>query len=196
MDRSEFMADIINRINTEINWYLSLEKADFLGVTAFLFCALVLLIIIIRLIVQLVRSCRKPALNIAFKLEDVTLESFRKKSFVTFDLYVQNIGRRPIEISRVGFVMADGSEKTFYSEPHVIKTPDRPTIAPGEEAFFDDCDLYYCLNERAPYYKKVSGLFADVKGYPRLTRIADIPAVVNDQAIRAILTDKKGVNGF
>ena len=42
----------------------------------------------------------------------------------------------------------------------------------------------------------VTGLFADVKGYPRFTRIADIPAVMNDQAIRAILTDQKGVNGF
>ena len=118
---------------------------------------------IIRLIVKLIRSMQKPALDIAFKLEDVTLESFRKKSFVTFDLYVQNIGRRPIEISRIGFVMADGSEKTFYQEPHVIKTPDRSVIGPGEEAFFDDCDLFYCLNERPPYYKKITGLFADIR---------------------------------
>ncbi len=190
------MADIINTINSEFNWYLSLEKADFLGVTAFLFCALALIILIIKLLVELIRSMQKPALDIAFKLEDVTLESFRKKSFVTFDLYVQNIGRRPIEISRVGFVMADGTEKTFYQEPHVIKTPDRLTIGPGEEAFFNDCDLFYCLNEREPYYKKITGLFADIKGYPRFTKVADIPAVANDQAIRAILTDRKGVNGF
>ena len=190
------MTEIINTINNEINWYMSLEKADFLGVTAFLFCALLLVIFIIRLIVKLIKSFRKPALNIAFKLEDVTLESFRKKSFVTFDLYVQNIGRCPIEIDRVGFLMADGSEKTFYQEPHVIKVPDRPVANPGEEVFFNDCDLFYCLNERAPYYKKVTGLFADIKGYPRFEKLADIPAVINDQAIRAILTDKKGVNGF
>ncbi len=190
------MEKIINTINTEINWYLSLEKADFLGVTAFLFCALVLVILIICLIIKLIRSMQKPALDIAFKLEDVTLESFRKKSFVTFDLYIQNIGRKPIEINRVGFVMSDGTEKTFYQEPHVVKTPDRSAIGPGEEAFYNDCDLFYCLNERPPYYKKIVGLFADVKGYPRFTKLADIPAVANDQAIRAILTDRKGVNGF
>ena len=40
------ITDIINQINNEINWYLSLEKADFLGVTAFLFCALLLIILI------------------------------------------------------------------------------------------------------------------------------------------------------
>ncbi len=190
------MTEFINQINNEINWYVSLEKADFLGVTAFLFCALLLIIFIICLIVKLIKSLQKPALNLAFKLEDVTLESFRKKSFVTFDLYVQNIGRLPVEISRVGFLMADGSEKTFYQEPHVIKVPDRPAAGPGEEIFFDDCDLFYCLNERVPYYKKITGLFADVKGYPRYTKIADIPAVMNDQAIRSILTDQKGVNGF
>ena len=190
------MADIINRINAEINWYLSLEKADFLGVTAFLFCALLLLVLIIKLIVKLIRSAQKPALDLVFKIEDVSLESFRKKSFITFDLYVQNVGRLPIELSRVGFVMADGSEKTFYQEPHEIKVPDRLSIGPGEEAFYNDCDLFYCLNERPPYYKKITGMFADVKGYPRFTKTMDIPAVANDQAIRAILTDKKGVNGF
>lgn len=190
------MSQFIKSINDEIIWYLSLDKADFLGVTAFLFCALLILVFIIWLIVRIIRSFRKPALDIAFKMEDVALESFRKKSFVTFDLYVQNIGRKPIEISRVGFVMADSSEKTFYQEPHVIKVPDTQTVAPGEEAFFDDCDLFYCLNEKTPYYKKITGLFVDVKGYPRLTKIADIPAVMNDQAIRAILTDQKGVNGF
>ena len=190
------MTDIITLIKNEINWYLSLEKADFLGVTAFLFCALLLIVLIIRLIVKLIKKCRKPALDIVFKIEDVTLESFRKRSFVTFDMYVQNVGRKPVEISRVGFVMADGTEKTFYQEPHVIKVPDRPVAAPGEEVFYDDCDLYYCLNERTPFYKKVVGLFADVKGYPRFTKLADIPAVMNDQAIRAILTDQKGVNGF
>ncbi len=190
------MADIIYRINNEVNWYLSLEKADFLGVTAFLFCVLVLLVLIIILIAKLIRSTRKPDLDIAFKLEDVTLESFRKRSFVTFDVYLQNIGRAPIEIDRIGFVLADGTERTFYQEPHVIKSPDRPVIAPGEEAFFNDCDLFFCLNERPPFYKKVTGLFADIKGYPRFTKLADIPAVINDQAIRAILTDKKGINGF
>ena len=190
------MSELINRINAEINWYLSLEKADFLGVTAFLFCAAFLVCLIIWLLVKLIKSSQNPPLDITFKLEDAALESFRKKSFVTFDLYVQNTGRRQIEISRVGFVMSDGSEKTFYQEPHVIKVPDRVVLAPGEEAFYDDCDLFYCLNERPPYYKKVTGLFADVKGYPRLTKVADIPAVVNDQAIRSILTDQKGVNGF
>jgi len=190
------MTGIMNQISAEINWYLSLEKADFLGVTAFLFCALFLIVLIIRLIARILGSFRKPEVDIVFKIEDVSLESFRKKSFVTFDLYVQNIGRSPIEISRVGFVMADGTEKTFYQEPHTIKVPDRPTIAPGEEAFYDDCDLFYCLNERPPFYKKITGLFADIKGYPRITKVADIPAVANDQAIRSILTDKKGVNGF
>lgn len=190
------MADFFNKINTEINWYLTLEKADFLGVTAFLICSLMILGLIIWIIVKLVKSSQKPPLDIAFKIEDAALESFRKKSFVTFDLYVQNTGRRQIEISRVGFVMSDGSEKTFYQEPHVVKVPDRLILSPGEEAFYDDCDLFYCLNERPPYYKKVTGLFIDVKGYPRMTKVADIPAVVNDQAIRAVLTDKKGVNGF
>lgn len=190
------MADFFNRINNEVNWYLSLEKADFLGVTAFLICAVMILCFIIWLIVKLIKSTQKPPLDISFKLEDSALESFRKKSFVTFDLYVQNTGRRQIEISRVGFVMADGSEKTFYQEPHVIKVPDKLVLEPGEEAFYNDCDLYYCLNERPPYYKKVTGMFADIKGYPRMTKVADIPAVVNDQAIRAVLTDQKGVNGF
>ena len=190
------MGQFFANVQAQINWYLALDKANFLGVTAFLLWCLCILILIIRLIVKLVKKCRKPELNIAFKVEDVTIESFRKKSFITFDMYLQNLGRKPIEIKRVGFVMADGSEKTFYQEQHVIKTPDRVTLASGEEAFFNDCDLYYCLNERPPYYKKITGLFADVKGYPRCIKTADIPAVMNDQAIRAILTDKKGVNGF
>ncbi|MBQ3641479.1 hypothetical protein II906_06115 [bacterium] len=190
------MAEFFNNINAEINWYLSLEKADFLGVTAFLICIIGFICLIVRLIIRLVKSYQKPPLSISFKIEDAVLESFRKKSFVTFDLYLQNTGRRPIEISRVGFVMSDGSEKTFYQEPHVIKAPDRLTLDPGEEAFYDDCDLYYCLSERPPYYKKVTGLFADIKGYPRFTKVADIPAVINDQAIRQMLTDQKGVNGF
>ena len=179
------------------NGYMSLEEvADFLGVTAFLICAIALLCVCVWLVVRLVRSYQKPPLDITFKIEDASLESFRKRSFVTFDLYLQNTGRRQIEISRVGFVMADGSEKTFYQEPHIIKVPDRLTLDPGEEAFYDDCDLYYCLSERPPYYKKVTGLFADIKGYPRFTKVADIPAVVNDQTIRQMLTDRKGVNGF
>jgi len=190
------MADFFNKINSEINWYLTLEKADFLGVTAFLICMVMIICLAVWLIIKLIKSSQKPPLDIVFKIEDAALESFRKKSFVTFDLYVQNTGRRQIEISRVGFVMADGSEKTFYEEPHVIKIPDRLSLAPGEEAFYNDCDLFYCLNERPPYYKKVTGLFVDVKGYPRLTKVADIPAVVNDQTIRSMLTDKKGVNGF
>ena len=190
------MADFFNNINNEINWYLTLDKADFLGVTAFLICIVFILCLIIWGIVKLVKLTKKPPLDITFKIEDAALESFRKKSFVTFDLYVQNTGRKQIEISRVGFVMSDGSEKTFYQEPHVIKVPDRLFLAPGEEAFYDDCDLFYCLSERPPYYKKVTGLFIDVKGYPRLTKASDIPAVFNDQAIRAVLTDKKGVNGF
>lgn len=190
------MTDFFNQINAEINWYLTLEKADFLGVTAFLICAVMLIVLLICLIVRIIKSFQKPPLDLAFKLDDAVLESFRKKSFVTFDLYVQNTGRSSVEISRVGFVFADGSEKTFYQEPHVIKVPDRPVLPPGEEAFYNDCDLFYCLNERPPFYKKITGIFADVKGYPRITKIADIPAVLNDQAIRAILTDKKGVNGF
>ena len=79
------ITEIINQINNEINWYLTLEKADFLGVTAFLFCALLLIVLIIRFIAKLVKKFRKPALDIVFKIEDVTLESFRKRSFVTFD---------------------------------------------------------------------------------------------------------------
>ena len=190
------MEQIINSINEEIKWYTSLDKADFLGVTAFLFCALLLIIYIIRLIVKIAKSGKKSDLAIAFKLEDVTLESFRKKSFVTFDLYVQNVGRDPIEISRVGFVMADGSEKTFYQEPHVIKMPDSQIVSPGGEAFYNDCDLYYCLGEKSACYKKITGLFVDVKGYPRYTKTGEIPAVMNDQEIRSILTDQKGINGF
>ncbi len=190
------MADLFNNINKEIFWYLTLEKADFLGVTAFLICIFLIFCLIIYIIVKLIKLSKKPPLDVIFKIEDAALESFRKKSFVTFDLYVQNISRRQIEISRVGFVMSDGSEKTFYQEPHVIKVPDRSFLSPGEEAFYDDCDLFYCLSERPPYYKKITGLFIDVKGYPRLTKVSDIPAVFNDQAIRAVLTDKKGVNGF
>ena len=126
------MSELINRINAEINWYLSLEKAEFLGVTAFLFCAAFLLCLIIWLLVKLIKSSQKPPLDITFKLEDAALEKNQKKSFVTFDLYVQNTGRRQIEISRVGFVMSDGSEKTFYQEPHVIKVPYLVVLAPLE----------------------------------------------------------------
>ncbi len=190
------MGQFFTQIQAQVNWYLSLDKASFLGVTAFLLWCLFILVLIIRLIVILVKKCRKPELSITFKVEDVTLECFRKKSFVTFDMYLQNIGRKPIEIKRVGFVMSDGSEKNFYEEQHIIKTPDHSALAPGEEAFYNDCDLFYCLSERPPYYKKITGLFADVTGYPRCVQTADIPAVMNDQAIRAVLTDKKGVNGF
>ena len=190
------MADFFSNINSKINWYLTLDTADFLGVTAFLICMVMIICFIIVLIVRLVKATKKPPLEFSFRIEDAVIESFRKKSFVTFDLYVQNVGRKEVEINRVGFVMADGSEKTFYQEPHVIKVPDKVLLTPGEEAFYNDCDLYYCLNERPPYYKKVTGLFVDVKGYPRQTKLADIPAVINDQAVRALLTDKKGINGF
>ena len=74
------MSELINRINAEINWYLSLEKADFLGVTAFLFCAAFLVCLIIWLLARLIKSSQKPPLDITFKLEDAALESFRKKS--------------------------------------------------------------------------------------------------------------------
>ena len=74
------MSELINRINAEINWYLSLEKAEFLGVTAFLFCAAFLLCLIIWLLVKLIKSSQKPPLDITFKLEDAALESFRKKA--------------------------------------------------------------------------------------------------------------------
>ena len=50
------MAEFFNNINAEINWYLSLEKADFLGVTAFLICIIGLICLIVRLIVKLVKS--------------------------------------------------------------------------------------------------------------------------------------------
>lgn len=190
------MNQIISLIQNEISWFVELEKADKLGVIAFLFCCLVTLIWVIRLIVRVIRKLSTPELNIDFRVEDVVYQAFRKKSFVTFDLYVQNHGRQPVEITRAGFIMADGSEKTLYSEPHVLKSPDKAELAPGEEAFYDDCDLYLCLNERPPYYKKIVGFFVDAKGYRRHSKTVEIPAIINDQTVRAALTDAKGVNGF
>ena len=190
------MVQLMENFSNEIEWFQSLERAEKMGVSAFWFCCLMVLATVICLIVSLLKKKSRPKINLDFKLEDAAFQSFRKKGFVTFDLYVQNIGRKAVEISRVGVVMADGSEKAIFQEPHVLKTPDKAALQPGEEAFYDDCDLYYCLNERPPYYKKIIGLFVDVKGYPRFIQKHDIPALLNDQTIRATLTDQKGVNGF
>ncbi len=190
------MEQMTSFIQNEIVWFEGLEKAEQMGVAAFLFCCILTLVFLIRLIVKLIRKICKPELKIDFRLEDVVYQAFRKKSFVTFDLYVQNHGRFPFELVRAGLVMADGSEKTLYQETHVQKAPDKTSLNPGEEAYYDDCDLFLCLNERPPYYKKITGFFVDVKGYHRFTKTLDIPAIMNDQTVRAALTDSKGANGF
>ena len=68
------MADFFNGINNEINWYLTLDKADFLVVTAFLICALFIIGFIIWLIVRLLKLSKKPPLDIIFKLEDFLIK--------------------------------------------------------------------------------------------------------------------------
>lgn len=190
------MQNVILAVQKEITWFLSLEKADMLGVIAFIFSAILLLIYIIRFFVWLIRKLVKPGLDLEFRLEDVRYETFKKKGFVTYDLYVQNHGHHPVEVIRAGVVLADGSKRTIYQEPHVLKEPDKKLLNPGEEAFYNDCDLYYTLNEKTPYFKKITGFFVDVKGNRRYSAEADIHALMNDQTVREVLTDNKGMNGF
>lgn len=176
-------------------WLGSLDLADLLGIIGFFLSSIIVLIKIIQLISKIGKKDRsKPKL--AFKLEDVTYEMFKKKGFVTFDLYVQNDGYTPVEILRTGFTLSDGTEKTLYQEPHKIKLPDVSILEPGVEAFYDDCDLFFTINNDGVNYKKITGVFVDLKNKPRYYAELDIHPFLNDLTIRGNLTDKKGLNGF
>ncbi len=120
---------------------------------------------------------------------------FQEKGFVSFDLYVRNNGTEPIDLIRVGFVMSDG-QVGIYQQPHVVKLPDISHLQAGQEAFYNDCDLFYVLNDEGINYKKIIGLFADVRNAPRVVVKSDVHPLLNDHAVRGILTDQKGLNGF
>ena len=176
-------------------WFASLDLADLLGIIGFFLSVIIILFEIIKTISRAARK-DKSLPNFSIKLEDVTHEMFKKKGFVTFDLYIQNEGYSPVEILRTGFVLSDGSEKTLYQEPHKIKLPDVSILQPGSEAFYDNCDLFFTLNDDGICFKKITGIFVDVKDKPRYYGKTDIHPFLNDLTIRGILTDKKGVNGF
>lgn len=176
-------------------WFASLDLADLLGVIGFFLSVIIILSKIIQAISKAARK-DKSLPNFSFKLEDVTHEMFKKKGFVTFDLYIRNEGHSPVEILRTGFVLSDGSEKTIYQEPHKIKLPDISFLQPGSEAFYDNCDLFYTLNNDGICYKKITAIFIDLKDKPRYYGKTDIHPLLNDLTIRGILTDKKGMNGF
>ncbi len=176
-------------------WLSGLNTAELLGVIGFALSVIICLVQIIRWICALFRG-NKSDINLKFKLEDVTYEVFKKKGYVTFDLYIQNAGVSSVEIQRAGFLLSDKTEKAFYQEEHELKTPDRSVLEPGQEAFFDDIDLFYVLNDKKINYKKIIGFFVDIKGKPRYYAQSEIHPVLNDQTIRSTLTDKKGMNGF
>lgn len=178
-----------------VRWFTSLNLAEKLGVIGFLLIILPYIILIIRGIARLFAR-KKEKVNLRFIVEDVKHEMFKKKGFVLFDLYIRNTGSTPVEILQAGFVLSDGSERAIYSEPHQLKLPDHTVLLPGQEAFYDNCDLFYALNENGVSYKKITGMFADVKNGARYYGTPDINPILNDQTIRAILTDQKGLNGF
>lgn len=177
------------------DWFSSLNLADLLGVIGFLLSALIFLVSIGRFFSRFFKR-EKSVLQFRTRIEDVTHQIFKKKGFVTFDLYIRNENHIPVEILRTGFVLSDGSEKTLYEEDHKLKLPDNSIIEPGREAFYNDCDLFYTLNNQGVCYKKIMGIFIDLKGKPRFVCKADIHPFLNDLTIRGILTDKKGMNGF
>ena len=177
------------------NWVSSLDLADLLGVIGFLLSALMILISIVRILIRSFRR-EKSVLQFHTRIEDVTHQIFKKKGFVTFDLYIRNENHIPVEILRTGFVLSDGTEKTLYEEDHKLKRPDISIIEPGREAFYNDCDLFYTLNDQGVCYKKIMGIFIDIKDKPRFVSKVDIHPFLNDLTIRGILTDKKGLNGF
>lgn len=189
------MDQIFQFFNQIISWFSGLSLAEKLGVIGFILSSLISIIYIIKWIAHLFRR-EKRKVSLSFKLEDVTHEMFKKKGFVTFDLYVRNDGDSPIEILQSGLILADGTEIPIYEEPHKIKAPDNVIVQPGHEAFYDNCDLFQILNVNGVNYKKIVGFYADVKGAPRFRTEGDIHPLMNDQIVRGILTDKKGLNGF
>jgi hypothetical protein len=182
-------------MNNIINWFSSLSLAELLGVIGFILSTLIILVNLIRWIVR-IPAGKRTQTELRFKLEDVNHEMFKKKGFVSFDLFVRNDGKAPVNILHVGLVMADGSELPIYEEPHKLKTPDISIIAPGQEAFFDNCDLFMTLNGNGTNYKKIIGFYADLRNSPRFYANADIHPLLNDQIVRGLLTDIKGLNGF
>ncbi len=177
------------------NWFSSLNIADLLGVIGFFLSTMIFIISIYRFLARLLKR-EKAVSQFQIRIEDVTHQMFKKKGFVTFDLYIQNESHFPVEISRTGFVLSDGSEKTLYEEDNKLKLPDISLLEPGRKAFYNDCDLFYTLNNQGICYKKITGFFIDIKDKPRFVGKADIHPFLNDLTIRSILTDKKGMNGF
>lgn len=189
------MPDIPFSLTETINWFVSLNQAEKLGVIGFVLSAALYLFMIIRGIIRLF-SYKRTKATLSFIIEDVKHEVFKKKGYVLFDLYIRNNGSTPVEILQTGFVLSDGSERVIYGGPHMLKLPDNSLLLPGQEAFYDDCDLFYTLNTNGISYKKITGMFADIRNSERFYGKPDINPLLNDQTIRAILTDKKGLNGF
>lgn len=182
-------------MNEILVWFEALTLAELLGVIGFILSVLIIFVGFIRWIFHFSKRTKiTPALS--FKLEDVNHEMFKKKGFVTFDLYVRNNGQIPIDLLQVGLLLSDGTELPIYDEPHKLKTPDISMINSGQEAFYDNCDLYLALNSSTPNYKKITGFYADMRNAPRFYAKADIHPLLNDQTLRGILTDRKGMNGF
>lgn len=169
--------------------------AQFLGVAAFV---LVFLDILLRIIFFIASRPRKDksAPNALFKIDDVTHELFKKKGFLTFDLYISNAGSTPIEILQAGFVLADGAEIVIRDEAGNARTPDKVVVEPGQNAFYDNCDFYYTIYKDGILYKKIDRLFVDIRGIGRIYGSAHINPLLNDKQIRGILTDRKGLHGF
>ena len=192
-----FIFDSITKFFSQFTeWFTNLSIANKLGVAAFGFSILLFIIYLIRLIHWIIRKIVKPALLLEITIDDVNYKMIEKKGFLTFDLYIRNTGRQPIVIKRSGIVLSDGSEKTIYQQPHLIKTPSQSLLQSGEDAFYDNCDLYYALNDKNSQLKKITGVFVDVTGYKRYIKQMEVNPLLNDLMIRSILTDKKGLNGF
>lgn len=189
------MGQIILFLESIPAWFSSLDLADLLGVIGFVLSVIIILTNIIGRLSR-IKKKDKSLPDLSFKLEDVKHEMFKKKGFVTFDLYIRNNGLQPVEILRTGFVLSDGTEKAIYQEPHKIKIPDVSILDPGAEAFYDDCDLFFTINDDGVNYKKITSAFVDLRDKSRYYADLDIHPFLNDLTIRGILTDKKGLNGF
>ena len=179
------------------DWFFSIFDPRWAGIFGFLAFFLILLYLVIRLFAWLVRiSKARPKASVQFKIDDVNHVLFKKKGYVTFDLYVSNSGSTPITVLQTGFVLSDGSELVIRDADGNAKKPDKPELEPGDNAFFDNCDFYYTITQHGINYKKIERLFVDLRAAGRIYGETNINPLLNDRHIRDILTDVKGLNGF
>lgn len=179
------------------DWFFSIFDPRWAQIFGFISFFLICLYLLIRLIAWGFRALRQKAKpTVQFTIDDVNHVVFKKKGYLTFDLYIANASATPLTILQTGFVLSDGSEIVIRDENENTKKPDKPEIEPGETAFFDNCDFYYTILRSGIIFKKIERLFVDVRGIGRVYGETNINPLLNDHQIREILTDAKGLHGF